>query len=69
MAPKTIDPVVAARSALGVAVRRGRDQAPARRALTTAKLSRAIDDALTDDYAPTAAARAELADRLIGGAR
>ena len=47
------DPVFAARAALGVAARRGRDQAPARRDLTAAKLRRAIQQALADEHPPS----------------
>ena len=63
------DPVFAARAALGVAARRGRDQAPARRDLTAAKLRRAIQQALADEHPLSTAERVELADMLAGDER
>lgn len=63
------DPVLAARAALGVAARRGRDTRPARRALWVAKLERLIDEALTSPDAPTTQEIGSLCARLRGGAR
>lgn len=64
------DSVYAARSAVAVAVRLGRDETTARRGLATAKLRRAIVEALASSHAPTPEQRAELAELLVpGGAR
>lgn len=68
----TIDPIVAARAALGVVVRRNRGaaaEAAARSNLNTAKLERAIREALADPNPPTDEQQAALAALLSGGAR
>lgn len=52
---RVVDPVRAAQAMVGVAARRGRDQAPARRNLTAAKLRRAIQQALADEHPPSPA--------------
>ena len=63
------DPVLAARAALGVAARRGRDTRPARRALWVAKIERLIDEALASPDAPNEEELGRLCSRLRGGAR
>ena len=63
------DPVRQARSLVANAVKRGEDATAARRALHTAKLRRAITDALAAPEAPTPAQRAQLAALLLDGVR
>lgn len=66
MPDKTTDPVIAARTDVANAVRLSRDPAPARRALETAKLARAIRHALASPSAPSSAQRQELMAILSG---
>lgn len=63
------DPVRQARSLVANTIRRGEDPTAARRALHTAKLHRAIGEALAAAEAPTSEQRAELAAVLLGDQR
>lgn len=63
----SVDPIRHAQAMVGVAVRRGRDPLPARRALVVAKLRKHVQQALDSDTPPDASERRELAALLTGG--